>query len=147
MSSRIRYFSSRSAAVIAVAMTVLCGPVAHATEASESTYTSGVRATLERNKRFPTGREVSLNQPKGASEVTFVLDRRGKVKSATISKTSNSQPLDAMAVTLVKRARYAPFPADVWEGSATKRFAVNYNFTPTKQGTVTLGEPTEVIVR
>lgn len=87
------------------------------------------RTALERGKRFPTGREVSLTQPSGVSEVTFSPTRAGKVTSAKTTRSSNSMPLDEMARPLVRRAKYPSFPESVWAGSPTHAFVVAYDFS------------------
>ncbi len=109
-----------------------------------SSYVGQVRTALDRGKRFPTGREVSLEQPSGRSEVTFSLTRRGKVTSAKTTQTSNSTVLDDMAKTLVHRAKYPTFPADAWPGEPAHAFVVTYNFARNPGGKVTVGEPVEV---
>ena len=118
---------------------------ARAADADDATsYVGSVRAALDRGKRFPTGREVSLEQPSGRSEVTFSLTRRGKVAAARTTKSSNSTPLDDMAKTLVRRAKYPAFPANAWSGEPTHSFVVTYNFDRNPTGKVTVGEPVEV---
>ncbi len=117
---------------------------ARAQDADASSYVQAVRAALERGKRFPTGREVSLEQPTGRSEVTFSLTRRGKVTSARTTRSSNSTPLDDMAKQLVHRAKYPAFPADAWAGEPAHTFVVTYDFARNPTGKVSVGEPVEV---
>jgi protein TonB len=126
------------------AITLVAMPVVATAADSEGSYTEAVRAALNRGKRFPTGREVSLAQPSGRSDVEFVLNRRGKVTAAKITQSSNSMPLDTMARQLVRRARYPAFPADAWPGSPSHAFLVTYNFARTPTGVVEMGEPVEV---
>jgi|GEM_PF-6425949 len=140
--------SSFAAAVLAIVVSIL--PAAQAADAdgdaAAASYVSSIRAALNRGKHFPTGRDVSIEQPTGMTQVTFVLNRRGKVTSVKTTKSSNSQPIDGMARSLVHRAKYPAFPAAAWAGSPTQTFLVTYNFTRT-QGVVDIGEPTEVIVK
>jgi TonB family protein len=111
---------------------------------SAVSYTDSVRAALDRGKHFPTGREVSIEQPTGRSEVTFSLTRGGKVASAKTTRSSNSMPLDDMARQLVHRAKYPAFPETAWAGSPTHTFVVAYNFSRNPQGRVTVGDLVEV---
>ena len=146
------FFRSSSFVVAVFALLVSILPAAHAADAdadaAASAYVGSVRAALNKGKRFPTGRDVSIDQPTGKTEVTFVLNRRGKVSAVKTTKSSNSQPIDGMARSLVHRAKYPAFPAAAWAGLPTQTFVVSYNFThsPTT-GTVDIGEPTEVIVK
>lgn len=113
-------------------------------DAATSSYVESIRTSLNRGKRFPTGREISIDQPSGRSEVTFSLARSGKVTAAKVTKTSNSIPLDNMARSLVRRAKYPAFPATAFAGEATHSFVVAYDFTRSPTGKVSVGEPVEV---
>ncbi len=119
-------------------------PLVAAAADAESSYAEAVRAALNRGKHFPTGREFSLAQPSGRSDVEFVLNRRGKVTAAKITQSSNATPLDTRARQLVRRARYPAFPADAWPGSPSHSFLVTYNFARNPTGVVEMGEPVEV---
>jgi len=109
-----------------------------------ASYVASVRAALNRGTHFPTGRDVSLEQPSGRTEVTFALTRRGKVTSVKTTQSSYSMPIDDMARQLVHRARYSAFPTAAGAGEPTHTFVVAYNFTRTPAGTVQIGEPVEV---
>ena len=60
----------------------------------ENNYIASVRATLNANKRYPTGREASLQRPSGKVKVWFVLLRNGSLQEAGIDESSNSIILD-----------------------------------------------------
>jgi protein TonB len=45
----------------------------------ENNYISSVRNTLNANKRYPTGREASLQRPSGKVKIGFVLLRNGSL--------------------------------------------------------------------
>jgi TonB family protein len=109
-----------------------------------SSYVDSVKASLDRSKHFPTGREVSIDQPSGRSEVTFALARSGKVTSVKTTQSSYSMPLDEMARALVHRAKYPAFPTAAWVGESTHTFVVAYNFSRNPTGKVAVGEPVEV---
>ena len=144
------FLRSSSFVVVLCAVLVSLLPAAHAADAdadaAAASYVGSIRAALKRGKHFPTGRDVSIEQPSGMTQVTFVLNRRGKVTSVKTTKSSNSQPIDGMARSLVHRAKYPAFPAAAWAGSPTQSFLVTYNFTRS-QGSVDIGEPTEVVVK
>ncbi len=137
----------RAGIVFAVLLSLgsfVAAPARAADSDATSSYVDAVRAALARGKRFPTGREVSLEQPSGRSQVTFSLSRRGKVVAAKTTQSSNSTPLDDMAKQLVRRAKYPAFPGDAWSGEAVHNFVVTYDFDRNAAGRVTVGEPVEV---
>ncbi len=121
--------------------------VADDADQAASSYVDSVRSTLDKAKRFPSGREISIEQPSGRTEVSFTLTRSGKVAAVKTTQSSRVMALDEMARELVHRARYPAFPASAWAGSSTHDFVVTYNFARTPKGTVTVGEPVEVSAR
>ncbi|GAC1631717.1 MAG: hypothetical protein NVS9B10_25440 [Nevskia sp.] len=96
----------------------------------EGQYIAQVRTYLNTVKRYPTGREASLQRPKGTAKVWFVLKRSGDLVEADIEDSSNSILLDKQALATVRRATYPPFPADAYAGELTHRFTVDLEFTP-----------------
>jgi len=135
------------------ALTLSLGSVAQTVALSDdpdqaaSAYVDSVRDTLNKAKRFPTGREISIEQPSGRTQVAFTLARSGKVAAVKTTQSSEVMALDEMGRELVHRAHYPAFPAAAWAGSATHDFVVTYNFARTPKGTVTVGEPVEVSAR
>ena len=98
--------------------------------AVESAYVISVRALLNANKRYPTGREASLQRPSGKAVVWFVLNRNGTLQDAGIDDTSNSILLDNAALSTVRRTSYTPLPEGSWPGQAQHRFTVTLEFVP-----------------
>lgn len=96
----------------------------------ESQYVGQVRSYLNSTKRYPTGREASLQRPQGTTRVWFVLKRSGELVEADIQESSNSILLDKQALVTVRRASYPPFPSDAWPGELTHRFTVDLDFKP-----------------
>jgi len=96
----------------------------------ESNYIASVRATLNANKRYPTGREASLQRPAGKVKVWFVLTRNGALQEAGIDESSNSIILDNAALTTVRRTTYAPWPDGSWANEAQHKFTVTLDFVP-----------------
>lgn len=97
---------------------------------AESQYIGQTRAYLNAIKRYPTGREASLQRPKGTVRVWYVLMRSGALVEADIEASSNSILLDKQALGTVRRATFPPFPAEAWPGETTHRFTVDLEFTP-----------------
>jgi protein TonB len=64
-------------------------------------------ALLERNKRYPPGAQSRRQQ--GVVQVSFSLDRQGRVVESRVVRSSGVAALDEEAVALVRRAQ--PFPA------------------------------------
>ena len=98
--------------------------------AVENAYVLSVRALLNANKRYPTGREASLQRPSGKAIVWFVLNRNGTLQDAGIDDTSNSILLDNAALSTVRRTNYTPLPEGSWPGQAQHRFTVTLDFVP-----------------
>jgi len=98
--------------------------------AVENAYVVSVRTLLNANKRYPTGREASLQRPTGKAMVWFVLSRNGTLQEAGIEDTSNSILLDNAALSTVRRTSYTPWPEGSWPGQNQHRFTVTLDFAP-----------------
>jgi protein TonB len=98
--------------------------------AVENAYVQNVRALLNANKRYPTGREASLQRPSGKAVVWFVLNRNGTLQEAGIEGSSNSILLDNAALSTVRRTSYTPWPEGSWPGQTQHRFTVTLDFVP-----------------
>lgn len=96
----------------------------------ESSYVATLRAQLNANKRYPTGREASLQRPSGKAVVWFVLNRNGALHEAGIEDSSNSIILDNAALSTVRRTSYATWPEGSWPGQSQHRFTVTLDFVP-----------------
>ena len=96
----------------------------------ESNYIASVRATLNANKRYPTGREASLQRPSGKVKVWFVLTRNGALQDAGIDDSSNSIILDNAALATVRRTTYSPWPDGSWPSENQHKFTVTLDFFP-----------------
>lgn len=96
----------------------------------ESNYIASVRATLNANKRYPTGREASLQRPSGKVKVWFVLTRNGALQDAGIDDSSNSIILDNAALATVRRTTYSPWPDGSWPTENQHKFTVTLDFVP-----------------
>ena len=105
-------------------------PPAPSSAAVENAYVVNVRTLLNANKRYPTGREASLQRPSGKAVVWFVLNRSGTLQDADIDDTSNSILLDNAALSTVRRTSYTPLPEGSWPGQAQHRFTVTLDFVP-----------------
>ena len=101
-------------------------PVATASE--DDAYSAQLRAYLESIKHYPTSKEARLQRPHGIVNVWVVLDRSGGMKEAGIEDSSGSLILDGAALSTVRGASYPPFPANAFQGQATRRFTVQLNF-------------------
>lgn len=60
---------------------------------AEVVYASKVRAYLQTVKRYPTGREASLQRPTGISVVWFIVRRNGELIETEIETSSGSMLL------------------------------------------------------
>ena len=96
----------------------------------ENNYIVSVRATLNANKRYPTGREASLQRPSGKVKLWFVLARNGTLQDAGIDESSNSIILDNAALSTLRRTTYAPWPEGSWASQSQHKFTVTLDFVP-----------------
>ena len=96
----------------------------------ENNYIVSVRATLNANKRYPTGREASLQRPSGKVKLWFVLARNGALQDAGIDESSNSIILDNAALSTLRRTTYAPWPEGSWASQSQHKFTVTLAFVP-----------------
>lgn len=96
----------------------------------ENNYIVSVRATLNANKRYPTGREASLQRPSGKVKLWFVLARNGALQDAGIEESSNSIILDNAALSTLRRTTYAPWPEGSWASESQHKFTVTLDFVP-----------------
>jgi protein TonB len=92
--------------------------------AAVAKWHKALAARLARYNRYP----AQGNSAEGLVSVAFTIDRKGKVVSSRIEKTSGSTVLDAEALAMLARA--APFPAPPPEVTdAELTFVVPVRFT------------------
>ena len=96
----------------------------------ENNYIASVRNTLNANKRYPTGREASLQRPSGKVKIGFVLLRNGSLVEASVEESSNSIILDNAALTTVRRTTYSPWPDGSWPSQSQHKFTDSLEFIP-----------------
>jgi protein TonB len=70
------------------------------------TWVGAISALLERKKRYPPAAHARREQ--GVAQVSFVLDRQGRLVESHIARSSGAADLDEEALALVHRAQ--PFP-------------------------------------
>lgn len=97
---------------------------------AEARYLQTVRSAVEQQKRYPTGREASLERPEGNVEVWLEVDRSGRVIDAGVLSKSKSMLLNRAALSSLKNIKQVePFPADAFAGESQKRFVATLNYT------------------
>ncbi|TRZ96738.1 MAG: TonB family protein [Rhodocyclaceae bacterium] len=104
-------------------------PVPHPAGA-EDAYVASVRAYLIGIKRYPTGRDASIQRPRGKARIWFVLGRDGQLLSSGIDASSDSMLLDRTALATVQRGGFPAFPETAWSGQVSHRFTVELEFIP-----------------
>ncbi|MBA0196829.1 energy transducer TonB [Pectobacterium brasiliense] len=97
--------------------------------ALENSYAQALRAQLEQTKRYPTGRQASLERPEGRVEVWLEVDRTGRVIDSGISNKARSMLLNRAAqASLQSIKQVRAFPADAFAGQNTKRFLATFDY-------------------
>ena len=94
---------------------------------ASAVYTGRVRTYLNGIKRYPTGREASIQRPEGKVRIWFVLRRDGSLVDAGIEDSSNSILLDNAGLTTIKRGSMPAFEGS-FAGQETHRFTVDLGF-------------------
>jgi protein TonB len=103
-------------------------PAAPSSAGIEAEYVARVRALLNAGKRYPTGREASMQRPQGMVRVWFTLSRNGSLLDAGIQDSSNSLLLDNAALATVRRAAFAAFATEAWAGQEQHKFSAELEF-------------------
>lgn len=96
--------------------------------AKESDYVNITRNYLQSIARYPASRETSLQHPLGEVAVWLEIERNGTLTGVGIAKSSDSMPLDSAAIATVRRAKYSPWPADLYPGESHRRFTIVFEY-------------------
>lgn len=83
-------------------------PPAASAAAAAQTWEGRLLAHLERRKRYPA--EARSRRLQGVAYVRFTMDRRGRVLSAALERSSGHVVLDREAVALLRRSQPLPEP-------------------------------------
>jgi len=98
-------------------------------QAIENGYLQALRHELEQRKRYPTGRQASLERPQGNVEVWLEVDRSGRVISSGITNKASSMLLNRAALSSLQSiSQVKPFPTEAFNGQTTKRFSATFNY-------------------
>ena len=96
----------------------------------ETSYKQSIRAAVEAQKRYPTGREASLDRPEGSVEVWLEVTRNGDVLNSGISKKSNNMLLNRAALSSLQNIKKVEqFPDNTFDGENQKKFIATLNYT------------------
>lgn len=107
-------------------------PVVHSAgnPSAEAGYLKQVRAAVEEQKRYPTGRDASLDRPEGNVVVWLQVDRSGKVLDSGVSEKSKSMLLNRAALSSLQNIKQVePFPAEAFAGESQKKFIATLNYS------------------
>jgi protein TonB len=91
-------------------------------------FENKIRSVIEASKRYPTGREASLQKPQGVVVACVVLQRDGSLQDMKIQKSSTYPILDNAAKRLLANLQYPPIPTDIFPGQASHAFCVNLDY-------------------
>ncbi|CAI2525753.1 energy transducer TonB [Serratia liquefaciens] len=98
-------------------------------QAIENGYLQALRHELEQRKRYPSGRQASLERPQGNVEVWLEVDRSGRVISSGITNKAPSMLLNRAALSSLQSiSQVKPFPSEAFNGQTTKRFSATFNY-------------------
>jgi protein TonB len=91
-------------------------------------FENKIRSVIEASKRYPTGREASLQKPQGVVVACVVLQRDGSLQEMKVQKSSTYPILDNAAKRLLANLQYPPIPTDIFPGQASHAFCVNLDY-------------------
>lgn len=87
-------------------------------------WRSAMAQLLERNKRYP----ADAKNARGIAQVAFSIDRKGRVMSSHVVKSSGSAALDHEALELIRRAQpFPPPPAAMPDADLSLTVPVRFN--------------------
>lgn len=95
---------------------------------NEPQFESQIRQLIEASKRYPTGREASLQKPQGVVSACVVLKRDGALQEVLIQQSSTSALLDTAAKRQLASIQYPPIPDNSFAGSAQHTFCVKLDY-------------------
>ncbi|WP_420473488.1 hypothetical protein [Noviherbaspirillum sp. ST9] len=96
----------------------------------DEAYIAQIRTNVQGRKKYPTGREASVQKPSGTVRACMDLGRDGiAANEIVIERTSHSMILDAEARKLLRMGVYPPFPAGAFPGESTHRFCIHLDYT------------------
>lgn len=115
--ARIPASDAKSGPPATRAMAPEARPVPAAPKAADerARWEGRVLAALHRAKRYP--RAARRGGDEGTSWIRFVIDRRGRVRSAVLQRSSGIESLDREALALPARAQPLPRPPRAVTGS------------------------------
>lgn len=117
------------AAPVAAPVAAPAPPVAPRVDAAaiEGRYTAALRADLERYKKYPSGREASLQRPEGDVVVWLLVDRSGNVVDSGIETKAKNMLLNKAAQASLRRLeKVTPFPQEAFGGKDRYRFTATF---------------------
>lgn len=98
-------------------------------QALENGYLQALRRELEQRKRYPSGRQASLERPQGNVEVWLEVDRSGRVLASGIASKAPSMLLNRAALSSLQSiSQLKPFPEEAFAGQSSKRFTATFNY-------------------
>lgn len=98
-------------------------------QAVENGYLQALRRELEQRKRYPSGRQASLERPQGNVEIWLEVDRSGRVLSSGIASKAPSMLLNRAALSSLQSiSQLKPFPEEAFAGQRSKKFTATFNY-------------------
>lgn len=91
-------------------------------------FESVIRQLIESTKRYPTGREASLQKPQGVVTACVVLKRDGHLQDLQIQQSSTYPLLDNAAKRQLSSIQYPPMPDTSFAGSPQQTFCVKLDY-------------------
>jgi protein TonB len=97
--------------------------------ALEGAWQQALRRDLDARKRYPTGRQASLERPEGNVEVWLEVDRSGRVLASGISTKARSMLLNRAALSSLQGiSQVKPFPPEAFAGQSSRRFTATFTY-------------------
>jgi len=124
--------SSVASSDVSKQMAVKASPAVPSADAKkadlDTEFEHKIRQLIEASKRYPTGREASLQKPQGVVVGCVLLQRNGSLQEMRIQKSSTYPILDNAAKRLLSNLQYPAMPEDIFPGRANHSFCVNLDY-------------------
>ncbi|BEV71446.1 hypothetical protein THUN1379_09280 [Paludibacterium sp. THUN1379] len=105
-------------------------PAPKANVSADREFEAKVRAYIERQKSYPTGREVAIEKPEGTVHACVELGRDGGVRNVSVQQGSGFASLDKAAQRLLNTISYPAFPEGTFSGDTSHVFCTRLKYEP-----------------
>ncbi|TDR71425.1 energy transducer TonB [Paludibacterium purpuratum] len=105
-------------------------PAPRVNVSADREFEARIRALIEQQKTYPTGRQAAIEKPAGIVHACVDISRDGAVRSVSIQESAGAGLLDQAAKRLMNTLSYPAFPEAVYAGAASHVFCTRLKYEP-----------------